>query len=221
MKKILIYIMFLVFIIPSIKSQDYKKQQLNNKKLDSLQLIKTIDELRTLYLESINNDTIKYKIKFFEIFPETFQLYTEIYGYKNVKTCEEEADNLYNESHDHLKLFCELRSIINKDDYYKKIIKLCINGYWDADAINDLQHCLYKCINEDLPLTIKTLKSFTDKEIESFWYFVFDGPLRTENLPVNIDSIRMIDEHIADLAKKTLIKAKNNLDKNGVYKFRN
>jgi len=215
MKKLLIYVICLVFILPTIKSQEY------NNELDSLQIIKMIEKLRTSYLKAINDDTIKYKIEFFEIFPNTFSLYTQIYDYNKVKTCEEAADNLYNEYHSHSELFCYLRNLINKEDYYKKIIKLGINGYWDADAINDLQHCIYKCINENLPLTIETLKSFTDDEIESFWYFIYDGPLRTENLPVDIESIRKLDKHIADLAKKALNRAKKNVDENGIYKFRN
>lgn len=216
MKKLLIYVICLVFILPTIKSQEY------NNELDSLQIIKLIEKLRTSYLKAINNDTIKYKIEFFEIFPNTFSLYTQIYDCNKVIICGEQENTLCYESHSHLELLCYLRNLINKEDYYKKIIKLGINGYWDADAINDLQHCIYKCIKEDLPLTIKTLKSFTDDEIESFWYFIYDGPHRTEpqKLPVTIECIRELDKHIAYLAQKALDRAKNNVDENGVYKFR-
>ncbi|MBP8689631.1 hypothetical protein KBH77_04760 [Patescibacteria group bacterium] len=215
MKKLLINVICLVFILPTIKSQEY------NKELDSLQIIKMIEKLRTSYLKAINNDTIEYMIEFFEIFPNNFSLYTQIYDCNKVVICGEQQNTLCYESHSHFKFLYNLRHIINKEDYYKKIIKLGINGYWDADAINDLQHCIYKCINENLPLTIETLKSFTDDEIESFWYFIYDGPLRTEKLPVDIESIRKLDKHIADLAKKALDRAKKNVDENGVYKFRN
>lgn len=217
-----IKLFLLIFLILIIKIQLYSQNYNNNNtKVDTLKIKNISKKLKESYIlpsEVYEVYGTYEKVQFFEVFPDSFELFEQIYGYRppidTLNTLYYE-NTLYFESYNHLKLFCELRNVINKEDYYKKIIKLGIGGYWDADAINYLQHCIYKCINENLPLTIKTLKSFTDDEIESFWYFIYDGPLRTKNLPVNIEDIKIIDEHIADLAKKALEKAKKNNDNCG------
>ncbi|MDN5355826.1 MAG: hypothetical protein PWQ43_768 [Rikenellaceae bacterium] len=214
MKSLKIFLIILnIFMCNSIYSQDFNN---TNKKVDTLKIKNISKKLRESYIlpsEVYEVYGIYEKKQFFEGFPDSFELFEQIYGYRPpIDT----LYTLYFESYNHLNLFCELRNVINKEDYYKKIIKLGIGGYWDADAINYLQHCIDICINENLPLTIKTLKSFTDDEIESFWYFIFDGPLRTKRLPVDIEDIKIIDEHIADLAKRALEKAKKN-DENCGY----
>jgi len=163
---------------------------------DSTNIAAKAKELKGYYAKAKSDDK-EYQVKFFDAFPASFLLFNQLYGY-NGNT----YHVLYEESQKHVSLFCELRNTVTKEKYYEKLISLGLNGHWDADAVSYLQHCMEKYIEEDLPLTVSTLENYSDKEIKSFWYFLFDGPHPSETIPVDIDKIRSINDQIASLAEK-------------------
>ena len=163
---------------------------------DSTNIEAKAKELKEYYAKAKSDDR-EYQVKFFDAFPASFSLFNQLYGY-NTHT----QHVLYEESRKHVSLFCELRDAVAKDKYYEKLVSLGLNGHWDADAVTYLQICMERFIKEDLPLTVSTLENYSDKEIKSFWYFLFDGPHPSETIPVDIDKIRSINGRIASLAEK-------------------
>ena len=111
----------------------------------------------------------------------------------------------------HISLFCRSNYTQSATEYFNKLIKLGINGYWDADAVNALQDCILSHVNEKPGLTVALLKQFKEKEIRSFWRFIFDHP-HPDNKVVKkqydalYKSIGLIDKSMANLMQNEYMK---------------
>lgn len=192
MSRSVLFILGIVFLFlgQSCLSQDKTKQN----------AVEIAKELKAQYSKAKSENNFESKEYFFEVFPSTFSLFKKIYGYTDKK--EFKPHELYSVYHSHLKFFCGLKNIIAKKSYYKKLIGLGINGKWQADAVNSLQHCLKESVQENLPLTISVLENYSNEDIKSFWYFLFDGPHPSETIPIKIEKVRNINSEIANLAEE-------------------
>ncbi len=160
MKKIVIIIFIILTLVCKIQSQIIP--------LDSV-LVK-------YYSLAINSkDSNLYKEKFFENYPGNFQLFNSIYGYKYIDSDSIYYSPLYGVSMDHIKLFFNLSSIVDKDIFIKKIINISLGGYYEVDAVSIFQQELQKLFLSDTELFLKVLELYTDIEIKSFWHFFFDN----------------------------------------------
>ena len=145
------------------------------------------EELKTLkdsanYLEHYFNQFADSKdslseILFFKMFPNKFRDFYKLYGYINTDDVSsrlplhQEPSSLYGTIY---KFYEPIN--VPKEDYFKKFVDIAINGKWEADNISMFQTTLHKKWNSDFVLFDKILRTKTDKEIESFWVFFFDGP---------------------------------------------
>lgn len=154
--------------------------------------VQRLIECHRLLREDDSNN--KAKESYFNAFPNTFSDFQSVFGY------EETPDSLhlgalYFESLDYITQFFQLNTDIRHDLYSDKIIRLCINGKWQADGVNFLQTnvvnivtfdrslgCFYKypdivsCYDESLKnALLSRLTQYEEKEILSFWQFYFDG----------------------------------------------
>ncbi|HKK83682.1 MAG TPA: hypothetical protein VJ958_05580 [Atribacterota bacterium] len=149
------------------------------------------------------------KKMFFNEFPDSFSELKEIYGY------DEEKDTLilgylYDSSFQHIyKLFRELDTVIEKKDYYKKLIFISKDGYWQSDGVAIFQRVLQDKIKENLKLTCSLLSPMSDSEIISFWYFYFDGPSPVEKVPEDLEEVKQINKRIYNLLNEGLKKVQN------------
>jgi hypothetical protein len=145
---------------------------LNEKIAIEDSIIVKAKHLQELYKLSTNSSskTQIYRKQFFDLFPNSFKELNDLYGYNNGI----EAP-LYNQVEKHIfELFNNLNNI-NDTLYYRKIVSIAIGGHWDADAVNAFQEGLRKRVLGKPNLIVYMLKEIPDKEIESFWYFYFDG----------------------------------------------
>jgi len=69
----------------------------------------------------------------------------------------------------------ELKRIIPPKLYYERLIAMGIGGSWHY-YLQDLQLTLCRLLQEDIRLVELILEQYTDDEIASFFYFLFDGP---------------------------------------------
>ncbi len=134
-----------------------------------------LDSLLVEYynLATTSKDSNLYKEKYFEIFPDSFQLFDSIYGYHEI------GDSLYlhplyEVSSEHIDFFFTLSNLIDKNRFIKKAINISLNGYYKVDAINILKNNLEEFLLNNTALFLKELESYTDSEIKSFWHFFFD-----------------------------------------------
>ena len=135
-----------------------------------------LDSLLSEYyhLATTSQDSTLYKEKFFEAFPNNFQLFDSVYGWHEI------GDSLYinllyDESLYHIDFFFELFNTIDKNVFVTKVINISLNGYSAVDAVNIFQHRMTKLFLNNTELFLSVLESYIDIEIKSFWHFFFDN----------------------------------------------
>ncbi|MBB6611936.1 hypothetical protein H7F15_12870 [Pontibacter sp. Tf4] len=140
---------------------------------------------------SFNNlkgaDTKENQILYFNLFPSDFRTFERIFGY-----VEDKPGPLYEESFDYISRFFELDKV-SKKEKISKAINIGINGKWEADAISHLQQTLEPLVLENVDLTYQILKGKQQKEIESFFYFLFGGPHPKHTIPTQLHKLKGID----------------------------
>lgn len=132
--------------------------------------------------DSTSIDRQKWEQKFFCAFPSSFEGMQDIFGYDD----ETGAAPLYstdNPTHkyidkrifsDVIGFFSGLKSIPDTA-YYTKYIRINIDGRWEADNISEAFGFHHRLIS-NTEIACKTLSTFSDEEIRSVFYFIFDGP---------------------------------------------
>lgn len=115
-------------------------------------------------------DSLTYQKLFFNNFPGSFLAFDALFGYKD----ETGAAPLYKEANQYIdRLF--FTKAVNTTEKAKKVIKIAVNGEWDADAISHFQHQLQEFTVNNFTLFLKELNKLGSKEqIESVWQFCFD-----------------------------------------------
>lgn len=140
-------------------------------------------------LEFMNNATTAeqsmkpyWEEKFFCAFPNSFGEMERMFGYHDSigeapLYSSTNPTKEYLDKHifsDVIGFFSELSSI-PKDEYYKKYIEINIDGYWQADNINEA-FGFYYVLLQDPENVVKVLSRYSDTEIRSVFRFIFDGP---------------------------------------------
>lgn len=156
------------------------------------------EELRDYYNRAQGTDSIKYQRLFLSSFPDNFSLFNSLYGYSEEKG----AMPLNDVYENHIKFLCRLNSIGN-EEFLNKLVKLGIDGRWDADAVNLLQDCILNHIKENLSLAVTLLQQYKDKEVKKFWFFLFDGPHPEKEIPIDMNRLHKLDSKIAALAEES------------------
>lgn len=139
---------------------------MSQHRLDSL-----LVEYYNLSISSKNSNL--YKESFFRIFPDNFQLFDSIYGYKIINEDSMYFSPLYSVSCEHIDRFYSTIDVVNKTHFYKKIINISQNGYWASDAVNCFQNNLRELLLNNTGDFIKELEFYSDIEIKNFWHFFF------------------------------------------------
>jgi hypothetical protein len=134
---------------------------------------------------------------FFDLFPSKFDCFNYLYG--NAK---HSVLNSY--SLDHVEILFSL-NIIGPTQHVAKQIELSLQGSWEADAINYLRYNMKNQVSNILHQFVKQLSAYPDKEILSFWYFLFDGP-HPENYKDDYNKLynrcKALDSEIAELMRQ-------------------
>lgn len=159
--------------------------------------------IRCYHIER-DSGTYATKRAYFDAFPTTFIDFKNTFDYEEVLK-DETYGPLYEESFEYISAFFNLYKDINLFDFSNKAIRMCIDGEWDADAVNYLhsnivniitssnhgQDCYYNyfdiltCYNDTVKDTfLSCLTLLSDDEILSFWRFYLDG---VEIIPIDED----------------------------------
>ena len=112
--------------------------------------------------------------KFFDSFPNNFEEFYQLYGFD-----EEKGANILFSETEHITYFFDC-SEVSDQEKLKKVIKIGINGKWEADTIWMFQEASFKLIKNYPDETKENLDNLTDEKAASFWYFLFDGPHPTD-----------------------------------------
>lgn len=149
----------------------------NQQQADSI-----ADFLSALKNPMSNSSKVMLEQKLFCAFPNNFEEMEALFGFDPTNkagplysTSEHSQNYLYkNISNDAIGYFNELLSIPN-EIYYQKSIRICIDGIWAADNIQD-GFGLRSRILEFPDVACNELSKFSDYELKSVFRFFFDGP---------------------------------------------
>lgn len=158
-KLILLFYINIVFLFPTVYSQDT--------------IQKTVLSLVQYYDKAISDDGEVSKQLFFDVFPDNFQIFNSIYGWNNQRNV---PQYLYDSAYNHIIFFCKLSNNIPTELYYKKMINICLNAHWEADAINYFQNCMQTQFLTNIDTFLSVLGLYDDPSIKKFWHFFFDSP---------------------------------------------
>lgn len=154
-----------------------------------------IGKLETAYEQlQLNPNNRICQQEFFNSFPDDWESFRYMFDYMiddSIKEGSYISSNLYFESYEYICTYFNLSSTITLENFCEKTINICINGYWDADAINYLQmgvkaifldslDCYSTCFcdiysKHILDVFCNTLSTYTDDTILSFWNFYLDS----------------------------------------------
>lgn len=164
--------------------------------------IDTADKLKEYFSKIHGQDSVKYQMLFFTTFPDNFTDFNGVFGYcSNEDPSKYYASPLY-DGHEYIFPFFYLKTIPERD-FYQKIINIAIGGHWEADAINYFQRNLHGKILQNPKLTFDLLKSKSDTEIKSFFFFFFHGihPIY-ETIPDKLKKMKTYDSRIYKLLEQ-------------------
>ena len=162
----------------------------------------TLDSLLVEYynLATTSKDSNQYKEKFFEIFPDNFQLFDSIYGWHEI------GDSLYlHPLYDtyHIDFFFNLFNTIDKSTFVQKLINISLNGRNAVDAVNIFHYLMTEFLLNNTELFLKELELYSDIEIKSFWHFFFDNLIFDH--PYCLEEHKKVYEKIRVLNRRILV----------------
>jgi len=106
-------------------------------------------------------------------------------------------------ANEHIDYLFAHKDKIDSSVFVAKLCNIAVNGKWEADGIGYFQHHLADFILSEPKTVIEILNDKTDKEIESFWRFVMDGPVPQKELfDLLHPKIRKLDKKQARTIKK-------------------
>lgn len=109
--------------------------------------------------------------EFFKLFPNTYTELINFYGFDD-NTGKKPLYDLYVA---HINYLFEQREKISLEAFAGKVYEIAHGGIWDADAVGLFQSNLSKLIIDKPNTFLKILSTKPDKDVTSFWHFIFDG----------------------------------------------
>ncbi len=129
------------------------------------------DVLFTRHAQYRNFSLFELSKYMFEIYPGSFESFSAIYGWDHKVN---KPQPLYDVGCEHVHLFERLE--IPDTLHFQKMIRIAINGNWDADAVTCFQMMIDRKLRQRTDLMLHLLDNLSDIELKSFWFFFFDGP---------------------------------------------
>lgn len=126
--------------------------------------------------------SIDCQIIFFENFPKNFSDFQQKYGYDDIKG----ETQYYSNSEEHLSFFFNCSNSIRNNVFIEKLIGICKEGKWDADAVNSFQSKTRDYFFKNGNLFLSILRCKQKKDIYGFWYFFSDGPHFNERVSKDV-----------------------------------
>lgn len=109
---------------------------------------------------------------FIDLFPSDFQTFTELYAFDS----NDVQGKYYHEANAYIEHFFKIGAT-NKFSITAKAINIAIGGKQDADGVSFYQEKLRAHIIQNNHEALPTIELKSQKEIESIYYFLLDGPV--------------------------------------------
>lgn len=168
------------YIVPDKRGTEYGDQLLSGNEGRGLAIPVDVSQLKKAFAELVCHPASPQNERaFFDVFPKNWSEFVLTYGYLPPYD-----GNLYHYYVEHLKAFENLTTI-PQEEYCSRLIALCRDGRWDADAINYLQDILWTYTEHHLPLLLSHLEAL-ETDAFYFWQFFFQSPVQKKNHPLPV-----------------------------------
>ena len=167
------------------------------------------EHIKTIYQKLLHSGYSEvYQKKYFDAFPDSFNSFVNLFGY-----FEKDDDPKYfryaplsHNSYLHVQAFLKLSSI-DKEDHLKKIINICIGGYWQGGGVYYFQDEMRIKFDQYFKTCYQLLKKHSEKEIKSFWHFYFSGSAPYHTIKVKdynqlIKKLNTLDKDMVPVVKE-------------------
>jgi hypothetical protein len=155
--------------------------------------------------------------RFFEIFPNNFKDFRDLFGYEDIHAANPNFGPLYMDSQYYIDVFFT-KLDVDKDMLNKKAIDIAVEGQWQADGVNIFQLYIRDEAKEYSNYYAKELEKRSNDEIENFWSFLFAGP-HPENYKDDFEILyeryNEINPQITELMKQSYEKLLSEHDGHG------
>lgn len=152
---------------------------------------RVLNEYAVAALNTEGTDKDRYLWRFFESFPDDFETFHKIYSNNGITF----PPDLRRSGYMLHTILPELYAVIPTEDYLKKMIGVGIGGHWEPDDIGIFPHHLRNQICENVDLSVELLEAYSANEVESVWYFMFDGPVPDH--PIKKEQYEFLCQHKA------------------------
>ncbi len=164
------------------------------------------------YVKIENNiDLIKNNRLFIDCFPKNFDRFVDVFGYQVSSYFDVEKHSGFlaenEKSPDIINHFFKLGG--NDDNIYQ-ILSIGVNGFWQLDNVGLYQYYLRDFIKENQSESFNFLDDLSQRDLDSFWFFFFDGRYPDKELPHYLNNNQYISKRVLDSATKAY---KNSLEK--------
>lgn len=150
---------------------DTVKYERWNIRINNKGIINTVKEPE-INIQNLQESFIaKDETKFLNQFPKNFKQFHKYFGWDSVN---DEPEKLYHECYDYINYWFDLLSKEKYKEHEKNIIKVCINGKWEADGVNYFQDKSINYIKEKQKYHL--INELIDTEAKSVLFFLFDSP---------------------------------------------
>ena len=165
------------------------------------------------YSEIKKNIEINHNNKIFmDCFPKNFDRFVDLFGYQNSSYFDGENGmgilTIDDVSVDLINYFFELNT---KDDNVSRVLLVAVNGFWQLDNIGVFQHYLRDFVKENQDDSFEYLDSLSQRDLDSFWFFFFDGRYPDKVFPNYVKENKSISHRVlssAESAHKNALKNK-------------
>jgi hypothetical protein len=164
----LLFIVSMFFLFLSCNANERKNKNLTKTEKYGIDNTR-IEQLKKAY------EKRDYK-SFFKLFPKTYYEFLNFYGYSD-SLGEQPLYTLYEK---HINYLFQYENSISPEIFAEKVYSIAENGLWDADAVGLFQVNLSQFIIDKPNIFIKILTTKSEKEVKSFWHFVFDGSSKND-----------------------------------------
>lgn len=195
----LLFICSIFFLFLSCNGNERRNKYSTTTEKDSIDNTR-IEQLKKAY------EKRDYK-SFFKLFPNTYYELLNFYGYSD-SLGEQPFYSLYEK---HINYLFQHKNSISPEIFAEKVYSIAENGLWDADAVGLFQVNLSQFIIYKPNIFIKILTAKSEKEVKSFWHFVFDGS--SKNDLQNKDKFNEIYKKINSLDERQSLVMKSEFEK--------
>ena len=105
----------------------------------------------------------------FKALPSDFSCFNRIFGYSDGPA------PLYSDPQLHF-LFPKIASVVPRQDYARKLVRLSVNAKWEADQTGALQDATRSVLDTETRLFTALLADLNADSERGVWAFLFDGP---------------------------------------------